>query len=82
MRNFKNRIMMCLYLISLFNPPTRLSWNGKQYRKTGSSLYFPFWQGYDNPNICHHQKDSPAYAVWCAGVDYKKLGGKNYPSVN
>lgn len=81
MRTFKDNKLDSLYRYLLFNPPTvYVQHKGRSYRKTGAGMFFPFWIGYDNPTgntpFVH---GSTAYASWASGVDYRKLGGKDYP---
>lgn len=81
MRHFSDKMLDELYRALLFNPPTRfVEHKGLSYRKTGSGIYFPFWVGYDRfDKSCPYEAGTKAYASWAAGVDYRKLGGRDYP---
>lgn len=47
------------------NPPTQVI-DGKLYRRTGASIYFPFWHGYDG--VGHrYTRTSPADVAYMAG---------------
>ena len=70
--------MKCLYLISLYNPPTMWSYTQKRWvRRLGSAMYFPFWRGFDGAGM-KFVKGSPAEVVFQAGKKYRELGGKDY----
>jgi hypothetical protein len=69
-----------LYKMYLVNPPARYDAALKKHiRRSGSSFYEAFWKGYDGITPVSLIKGSfYAQAFW-SGVEYKKLGGKDYP---
>jgi hypothetical protein len=81
-KKFKSKKLDEMYRVFLFNPPIyRHPINNQYYRRLGSSLYGAFWRGYDGITNCgYNNKNTFAYACWVAGKDYKKFGGKNYPT--
>jgi hypothetical protein len=80
MRHFRDDGMNFVYRTFLFNPPTRfVAHKGHCYRNTGYGRANAFWIGFDFPDRDGFHKKSVSYAAWAAGVDYRKLGGRDYP---
>jgi hypothetical protein len=43
---YKDKLHQKQFALQVNNPPTRII-QGELYRKTGSSVYYPFWHGFD-----------------------------------
>lgn len=43
---YKDKLHQKQFALQVNNPPTRVIM-GNLYRKTGSSVYYPFWHGFD-----------------------------------
>ena len=84
MRHFRHPQLQLRYRSLLFSPPTRYcEHKGREYRTTSRGMSFPFWVGFDHPDEpCPYIKGSPTHASWAAGVDYRRLGGRDYPKPN
>lgn len=74
---FKNKTLQRSYEIAFNNPP----WfdYGKRIRKTGSSFYRAFWDGYDGKTLKQSMFSplSIGHCIWAAGQDYKRITTKN-----
>lgn len=43
---YRDKLHQRQFALQVNNPPTRII-RGELYRKTGSSVYYPFWHGFD-----------------------------------
>lgn len=69
---FKNPLLQRAYEQAFNNPP----WLDckKHIRKTGSSFYKAFWDGYDGKTLKQSMLAplTIGHCIWAAGQDYKK----------
>lgn len=45
-KRYRDKLHQKQFALQVNNPPTRMI-RGELYRKTGSSVYYPFWHGFD-----------------------------------